>query len=89
MIVRSRLPASRLRTAMGNARAENLPRIPRNLPVLAYYLSNVQFRQVTNTLDAQDNIYAGCCGVSAMGTVSVVFFSRRMLDLLQRQQQVY
>lgn len=73
---------------MYRARAEHLPRIPRNLPVLAAFLSMPQFQQVTRTLDGQDSLFAGVCGTYAYGTVSVVFMSRRMMDLLQRQEQV-
>jgi len=86
--VRSRFMGQRIRTAMYRVRGNHLPRIPFSLPILGRYLSLPQFRGVTETLDKMDNIYAGWCGDHSEGTVSVVFASRRFMQILQRHKNV-
>lgn len=73
---------------MWNARAEHLPNIPRNLAVLGAYLAMPEYMQLSQTLDGNDYLYAGTCGLFAHGTLSVVFISRRMMAVLQRQRKV-
>lgn len=86
--VRSRFAGQRIRTAMHNVRSHNVPRIPFSLPVLGHYLSLPQFSGVCETLDKQDNIFAGWCGTWSEGTVSIVFASRRLMQILQRHKNV-
>lgn len=87
--VRSRFTGHRIRTAMYNVRAQHLPRIPFSLPLLGHYLSLPQFAGVCETLDRRDNIFAGWCGTWSEGTVSVVFASKRLMQLLQQHKNVY
>ena len=71
---------SNMRSAMQRARASMFPRVPATLEELTQILQIPQYRIITATEDARDNVYAGSV-TDADGRHHIIFSSRRLLTV--------
>ncbi|KAK3916404.1 Prostate and testis expressed protein 3 [Frankliniella fusca] len=85
----SRFTVARMHSALLAARSSNYPKLPRTLINLGILLGLPNMRAICKTTDGTDYIFQGVVGSQVDKTVSVVFASGRMLELLQSQPNLH
>ncbi|KAK3932363.1 Threonine synthase-like 2 [Frankliniella fusca] len=84
-----RFTVARMHSALHNARSSNYPKLPKTLIYLGVLLGLPNMRPICTSLDGTDYVFQGVVGLQGAKTVSVVFASGRMLQLLQSQPNLH
>ncbi|KAK3922600.1 Methylthioribose-1-phosphate isomerase [Frankliniella fusca] len=82
------LPLIKLRPCMQRAREDRLPHIPHTLSQLSDALMRGENAHITQTLDGEDNLFAGVVGRSDNRTRCVLLFSKRKLKYMSSRRRV-
>lgn len=83
------IPFKTVRPAMQRAREEGLPHLPHTLSELGGLLRREENVNITRTLDAEDNIFAGMVGQTRHRTRCILLFSKRKLKYMSGVKTVF